>query len=60
MLIYHITFGGMTNKSNNINNGENNSDDVVRHNVCFVLIVVVEFDAKRWIEILYPKRIVYV
>ena len=50
----------MTNESNNINNGENNSDDVVRHNVCFVLIVVVEFDAKRWIEILYPKRIVYV
>ena len=44
----------MTNESNNINNGENNSD------VCFVLIVVVEFDAKRWIEILYPKRIVYV
>ena len=29
---------------------------VVRHNVCFVLIVVVEFDAKRWIEILYPKK----
>ena len=28
--------------------------------VCFVLIVVVKFDAKRWIEILYPKRIVYV
>ena len=42
----------MTNESNNINIGENNSDDV--------LIVVVEFDAKRWIEILYPKRIVYV
>ena len=33
---------------------------VARHNVCFVLIVVVEFDAKRWIEILYPKKVVYV
>ena len=27
MSIYHITFGGMTNESTNINNGENNSDD---------------------------------
>ena len=26
-LIYRITFGGMTNESNNINNGENNSDE---------------------------------
>ena len=29
---------------------------VVRHNVCFVLIVVVEFDAKRWIEICIQKE----
>ena len=27
MSIYRITFGGMTNESTNINNGENNSDD---------------------------------
>ena len=27
MLIYRITFGGMTNESNNINNGEKSSDD---------------------------------
>ena len=26
MSIYRITFGGMTNESTNINNGENNSD----------------------------------